>query len=78
MFVPREGILCTFTIPLACATQAVVNGAELKLGFRVEEIRLQTVDGRPQAVDPKVFSDEAEQNLYQAFQTTVHRPPSFI
>src|SRR5688572_7237803 len=26
MFVPGEGILCTFTIPLACATQAVVNG----------------------------------------------------
>ena len=38
MIVPREGILCTFTIPLACATQAVVNGAELKLGFRVEGV----------------------------------------
>jgi len=35
MFVPGEGILCTFTIPLACATQAVVNGVELKLNFRV-------------------------------------------
>ncbi|MCC6567910.1 MAG: FAD-dependent oxidoreductase, partial [Anaerolineales bacterium] len=38
MIVPREGILCTFTIPLACATQAVVNGVELKLGFRVEKV----------------------------------------
>ena len=38
LFVPREGILCTFTIPLACATQAVVNGVELKLNFRVESI----------------------------------------
>lgn len=38
MFVPREGILCTFTIPLACATQAVVNGVDLKLNFRVESI----------------------------------------
>ncbi|MEP6895993.1 MAG: NAD(P)/FAD-dependent oxidoreductase, partial [Chloroflexota bacterium] len=38
MFVPREGILCTFTIPLACATQAVVNGVTLKLNFRVEGI----------------------------------------
>jgi len=38
MFVPGEGILCTFTIPLACATQAVVNGVTLKLGFRVEKI----------------------------------------
>jgi glycerol-3-phosphate dehydrogenase len=38
MFVPGEGILCTFTIPLACATQAVVNGVTLKLNFRVEGI----------------------------------------
>jgi L-2-hydroxyglutarate oxidase LhgO len=38
MFVPGEGILCTFTIPLACATQAVVNGVTLKLNFRVESI----------------------------------------
>jgi L-2-hydroxyglutarate oxidase LhgO len=35
MVVPREGILCTFSVPLACATQAVVNGVELKLNFRV-------------------------------------------
>jgi L-2-hydroxyglutarate oxidase LhgO len=39
MFVPGEGILCTFTIPLACATQAVVNGVTLKLNFRVQSIR---------------------------------------
>jgi len=38
MFVPREGILCTFTIPLACATQAVVNGVKLKVDFRVTSI----------------------------------------
>ncbi len=38
MFVPGEGILCTFTIPLACATQAVVNGVELKVNFRVEKV----------------------------------------
>src|SRR5215204_4804547 len=38
MFVPREGILCTFTIPLACATQAVVNGLTLKFNFQVESI----------------------------------------
>ncbi|HEX9330823.1 MAG TPA: FAD-dependent oxidoreductase, partial [Anaerolineales bacterium] len=31
MVVPGEGILCTFTVPLACATQAVVNGIVLKL-----------------------------------------------
>jgi glycerol-3-phosphate dehydrogenase len=39
MFVPGEGILCTFTIPLACATQAVVNGVELKLNFAVRSIK---------------------------------------
>ncbi|HET6594738.1 MAG TPA: FAD-dependent oxidoreductase [Anaerolineales bacterium] len=41
MFVPGEGILCTFTIPLACATQAVVNAVTLKLNFRVESIRTE-------------------------------------
>jgi L-2-hydroxyglutarate oxidase LhgO len=40
MFVPGEGILCTFTIPLACATQAVVNGVTLKLDFQVKSIEL--------------------------------------
>ncbi len=44
MFVPREGILCTFTLPLACTTQAVVNGVELKLNFKVEAIRPLTMD----------------------------------
>jgi L-2-hydroxyglutarate oxidase LhgO len=39
MFVPGEGILCTFTIPLACATQAVVNGVMLKLNFAVSSIK---------------------------------------
>ncbi|MCC6569669.1 MAG: FAD-dependent oxidoreductase, partial [Anaerolineales bacterium] len=50
MIVPREGILCTFTIPLACATQAVVNGVELKLGFRVKSVvsRKWKVDGGKQ------------------------------
>jgi glycerol-3-phosphate dehydrogenase len=43
MFVPGEGILCTFTIPLACATQAVVNGVTLKLNFAVTSI--QKIDG---------------------------------
>jgi glycerol-3-phosphate dehydrogenase len=38
MFVPNEGILCTFTIPLALATQAVVNGVTLKLNFMVKSI----------------------------------------
>jgi L-2-hydroxyglutarate oxidase LhgO len=44
MFVPGEGILCTFTIPIACATQAVVNGVTLKLNFSVKSIQ-RTDDG---------------------------------
>src|SRR5215216_4112419 len=39
MFVPGEGILCTFTIPLACAMQAVVNGVTLKVNFPVKSIQ---------------------------------------
>jgi glycerol-3-phosphate dehydrogenase len=36
LLVPGEGILCTFTVPLACATQAVLNGVELLLNFTVK------------------------------------------
>jgi glycerol-3-phosphate dehydrogenase len=38
MFVPGEGILCTYTVPLACATQAVTNGVTLKVNFPVEQV----------------------------------------
>ena len=41
MVVPGEGILCTFTVPLACATQAVVNGVTMKLNFRVQSIKTE-------------------------------------
>lgn len=47
LLVPGEGILCTFSVPLAYATQAVVNGVELFLNFRVESIRPQTMDNEP-------------------------------
>lgn len=39
LFVPGEGILCTFGVPLAFAYQAVLNGVELFLNFQVKEIR---------------------------------------
>ena len=52
MFVPGEGILCTFTVPLACATQAVVNGVTLKLDFRVQSIETEN--------DVHVISSEKE------------------
>lgn len=38
MLVPDEGILCTYTLPLAYATQAVVNGVDLRLNFAVKKI----------------------------------------
>ncbi|MBN8657323.1 MAG: FAD-dependent oxidoreductase [Anaerolineae bacterium] len=44
LFVPGEGILCTFSVPLAMAYQAVENGVELFLNFQVSEIRPLTMD----------------------------------
>ncbi|MCC7360080.1 MAG: NAD(P)/FAD-dependent oxidoreductase [Anaerolineales bacterium] len=38
LFVPGEGILCTYTLPLALATQAVLNGTALRLNFAVTQI----------------------------------------
>src|SRR4029079_3462276 len=55
MFVPGEGILCTFTVLLACATQAVVNSVALKLNFRVQS--LNTED------DVHIISNETESVL---------------
>ncbi len=39
LIVPGESIICTFTVPLAFATQAVVNGVHLYLNHRVKEIK---------------------------------------
>jgi glycerol-3-phosphate dehydrogenase len=48
LVVPGEGILCTFSVPLAFAYQAVLNDVELFLNFQVKEIRPQTTDdGQP-------------------------------
>lgn len=42
LFVPGESILCTFTLPLALATEAVLNGVNLQLNFAVREILLRS------------------------------------
>ena len=55
MAVPGEGILCTFTVPLACATQALVNGVTLKLNFRVQSIKTED--------DIHIISSETESVL---------------
>lgn len=39
LVVPGEGILCTYTVPLACAMQAVLNGTELFLNHQVQGLR---------------------------------------
>jgi glycerol-3-phosphate dehydrogenase len=44
LFVPGEGILCTYSVPLACAYQAVVNGVETFFNFAVKEIRIVGLD----------------------------------
>ncbi|MCX6050271.1 MAG: NAD(P)/FAD-dependent oxidoreductase [Chloroflexi bacterium] len=44
LYVPGEAIFCTFTLPLAYATQAIVNGVTLKLNFPVRQIQ-RDLDG---------------------------------
>jgi glycerol-3-phosphate dehydrogenase len=39
LYVPGEGILCTFSVPLAFAYQAVLNGVELFLSHPVHKIQ---------------------------------------
>lgn len=41
LYVPGEGILCPYTLPLAYATQAVLNDAALRLNFPVQHIELE-------------------------------------
>lgn len=38
LFVPGESILCPFTLPIALATQAVLNDVKLQVNFPVENI----------------------------------------
>ncbi len=40
LFVPGEAILCPFTLPIAFATEAVLNGVELKVDFPVEKVAI--------------------------------------
>jgi len=85
LFVPGEGILCTYTIPLACATQAVVNGATLKLNYRVTSIstkdELHLISSQDEAIEARwvvnaagLFSDEINDHFgYQNFKVTPRR-----
>jgi glycerol-3-phosphate dehydrogenase len=85
MVVPGEGILCTFTVPLACATQAVVNGVTLKLNFRVCGIDtdhgLHVISSESETVQARwvinaagLFSDEVNNFLgHENFKVTPRR-----
>ncbi|MEO8397866.1 MAG: FAD-dependent oxidoreductase, partial [Chloroflexota bacterium] len=44
LIVPRESIICPFTVPIAYATQAVVNGVTLRLNTPIQRIE-RTVEG---------------------------------
>jgi glycerol-3-phosphate dehydrogenase len=41
LLVPQEGILCTYTVPLACATQAVLNGVLIFFDQPVQSVRAE-------------------------------------
>ena len=85
MFVPGEGILCTFSIPLACATQAVVNGVTLKLNFAVQSIEkadnYSIISNGSEEVQAKwvinaagLYSDEINSHFgYENFKVTPRR-----
>ena len=85
MFVPGEGILCTFTVPLACATQAVVNGITLKLNFRVQSIKtdnnVHVISNETESIQARwvvnsagLYSDEINNQFgYQNFKVTPRR-----
>lgn len=85
MFVPGEGILCTFTVPLACATQAVVNGVILKVEFRVQNIRAENdvhvISSQRESVQARwvinaagLYSDEINNHFgYDNFKVTPRR-----
>ena len=59
LLVPGEGILCTFSVPLAFAYQAVLNDVELFLNFQVKEIRPQTTDNGRQTTWSVVSSQSS-------------------
>ena len=85
MFVPGEGILCTFTIPLACATQAVVNGVMLKLNFPVRSTKkvddISMISSGGEEIQAKwvinaagLYSDEINNHFgYENFKVTPRR-----
>jgi glycerol-3-phosphate dehydrogenase len=86
LYVPAESIFCTFTLPLAYATQAVLNGVTLKLNWPVRQIQrasdgiytLQSPDSRVRChyiVNAAgLYGDEIDRLLgYNRFTVTPRR-----
>ena len=85
LFVPGESIICTFTLPLAFATEAVLNGVQLKLDFRVKDIQpdsdVYTIAGPGGSVQARyvinaagLYSDEIDHLFgYHRFTVTPRR-----
>ena len=48
-------ISCTFSVPLACAYQAVLNDVDLFLNFQVNGIRPQTTDNGRHGLSSMVY-----------------------
>ncbi|CAN5857418.1 NAD(P)/FAD-dependent oxidoreductase [soil metagenome] len=86
LYVPGESIFCTFTLPLAYATQAVVNGVTLALNFPVRQIQrapdgIYTVQSAERSVRCRyivnaagLYGDEIDRLLgYNRFTVTPRR-----
>jgi Predicted dehydrogenase len=85
MIVPGEGILCTFSVPLACATQAVTNEVELKLNFWVGSVKtkedVHIISNETESISARwvinaagLYSDEINNHFgYENFKVTPRR-----
>ena len=85
LIVPGEGILCPYTLPLALATEAVMNGVTLKLNHRVTAVKQENATHIVQTTGGDVacrylinaaglYSDEIDHLLgYNDFAVTPRR-----
>ena len=90
LFVPGESILCPFTLSIAFATQAVINGVDLRLNFPVTKVQA-AVDGTHVVGGPNgqvrarylvnaagLYSDEIDRMLGHADFTVTPRRGELI
>ncbi len=86
LLVPGESIICPFTLSIAFATQAVINGANLRLNFPVQQVHVlpdgtKRIDGPSGSVRARylvnaagLYSDEIDHMLgHHDFTVTPRR-----